>query len=106
MTVDSVLVTSVSLSSPETEDKVWERVISACNTLTYNRQVSSVLDSGTCNKGKLFANCTTKTSPSNEHTLTPHIYKVKLGGGGYRGLHFFLFLLQNIDCGYSLEPPH
>ena len=21
-------------------------------------------------------------------------------------LDFFLFLLQNIDCGYSLEPPH
>ena len=21
-------------------------------------------------------------------------------------MQFFLFLLQNIDCGYSLEPPH
>ena len=26
--------------------------------------------------------------------------------GVYRGIHFFLFLLQNIDCGYLLEPPH
>ena len=26
--------------------------------------------------------------------------------GVYRGIHFFLFLLQNIDRGYSLEPPH
>ena len=26
---------------------------------------------------------------------------------GYAGINlFFLFLLQNIDCGYSLEPPH
>ena len=25
---------------------------------------------------------------------------------GYAGVNpFFLFLLQNIDCGYSLEPP-
>ena len=27
--------------------------------------------------------------------------------GVYRGIHYFyLFLLKNIDCGYSLEPPH
>ena len=26
--------------------------------------------------------------------------------GVYSGIHFFLFLLQNIDCGSSLEPPH
>ena len=25
--------------------------------------------------------------------------------GVYMGIQFFLFLLQNIDCGYSLEPP-
>ena len=24
---------------------------------------------------------------------------------GYGYTYFFLFLLQNIDCGYSLEPP-
>ena len=35
--------------------------------------------------------------------LEPHFYIVKLG---YAGVYlFFLFLLQNIDCGYSLEPP-
>ena len=39
-----------------------------------------------------------------EHPLTPHFYIVKLG---FTGVNiFFLFLLQNIDCGYSLEPPH
>ena len=35
--------------------------------------------------------------------LKPHFYIAKLG---YAGVYlFFLFLLQNIDCGYSLEPP-
>ena len=45
----------------------------------------------------------TKTSPCNKHPLTPHFYIVKLG---FTGIYFFfLFLLPNIDCGYSLEPP-
>ena len=45
----------------------------------------------------------TKTSPCKEDPLTPHFYKVKLG---FTGIYiFFLFLLQSIDCGYSLEPP-
>ena len=44
-----------------------------------------------------------KTSPCNEDPHTPHFYIVKLG---FTGVYiFFLFLLQNIDCGYSLEPP-
>ena len=35
--------------------------------------------------------------------LKPHFYVAKLG---YAGVYiFFLFLLQNIDCGYSLELP-
>ena len=35
--------------------------------------------------------------------LEPHFYIKKLG---FAGVYlFFLFLLQNIDCGYSLEPP-
>ena len=39
----------------------------------------------------------------NEYPLKPLFYIVKLG---YAGVYlFFLFLLQNIDCGYSLEPP-
>ena len=46
----------------------------------------------------------TKTSPCNKDPLTPHFYIVKVG---FTGVYiFFLFLLQNIDCGYSLEPPH
>ena len=35
--------------------------------------------------------------------LTPHIYIVKMG---FTGVYIiFLFLLLNIDCGFSLEPP-
>ena len=44
-----------------------------------------------------------KTCPCNVYPLEPHFYIVKLG---YAGVYlFFLFLLQNIDYGYSLEPP-
>ena len=44
------------------------------------------------------------TCPCNEQPLTPHFYIEKVGFT--RVYIFFLFLLQNIDCGYSLEPPH
>ena len=44
-----------------------------------------------------------KTCPCKVYPLEPHFYIAKLG---YVGVYlFFLFLLQNIDCGYSLEPP-
>ena len=46
----------------------------------------------------------TKTCLYNVDPLKPHFYIVKLGFTGYT--LFFLFLLKNIDCGYSLEPPH
>ena len=45
----------------------------------------------------------TKTCLYNFDPLKPHFYTVKLGLQGY--ILFFLFLLKNIDCGYSLEPP-
>ena len=47
--------------------------------------------------------------PSRKHTyiiltpLKPHFYIVNLGFTGVYTI--FLFLLKNIDCGYSLEPP-
>ena len=45
-----------------------------------------------------------KTCLCNIYLLKPHFYIEKLG---YAGVYlFFLFLLQNIDCGYSSEPPH
>ena len=45
----------------------------------------------------------TKTCLYNSDPLKPHFYIVKLGLQGYT--LFLLFLLKNIDCGYSLEPP-
>ena len=54
-----------------------------------------------CQEGKL--RDIRKTCPCNEYPHKPHLYIVKLG---YAGVYlFFLFLLQNIDCGFSLEPP-
>ena len=45
----------------------------------------------------------TKTCLYNFDPLKPHFYIVKLGYTGY--ILFFIVLLKNIDCGYSLEPP-
>ena len=43
----------------------------------------------------------TKTCLYNFDPLEPHFYIVKLGFTGV----YIIFLLKNIDCGYSLEPP-
>ena len=46
----------------------------------------------------------TKTCLYNFDPLKPHFYIVKLG---FTGVYIIsLFLLKNIDCEYSLEPPH
>ena len=51
----------------------------------------------------IFIQTIRKTCPCNIYPRIPHFYIEKLG---YAGVYlFFLFLLQNIDCGYSLEPP-
>ena len=45
----------------------------------------------------------TKTNLYNFDPLKPHFYIVKLG---FTGVYIiFLISAQNIDCGYSLEPP-
>ena len=45
----------------------------------------------------------TKTCLYNFDPLKPHFYTVKLG---FTGVYIiFLISAQNIDCGYSLEPP-
>ena len=45
----------------------------------------------------------TKTCLYNFDSLKPHFYTVKLG---FTGVYIiFLISAQNIDCGYSLEPP-
>ena len=43
-----------------------------------------------------------KTCQCNKYPLTPHFYIVKLE---CTGISFFLFLVQDIDCGYSFERP-
>ena len=54
-------------------------------------------------KCKLQIHVIMKACPCNVYLLKPHFYIVKLG---YAGVYlFFLFLLLNIDCGYSLELP-
>ena len=46
----------------------------------------------------------TKTCLYNFDPLEPHFYIEKLG---FTGVYIiFLIFAQNIDCGYSLEPPH
>ena len=50
-----------------------------------------------------FSAFTTKTCLYDFDPLKPHFYIVKLG---FTGVYIiFLFLLKNIGCGYSLEPP-
>ena len=47
--------------------------------------------------------CITKTRLYNFDPLQPHFYIKKLG---FTGVYIiFLISAQNIDCGYSLEPP-
>ena len=51
----------------------------------------------------IFSQSITKTCLYNFDPLKPHFYIVKLGFAGVYII--FLISAQNIDCGYSLEPP-
>ena len=56
-----------------------------------------------CNSKFILMAIITKICLYNFDPLKPHFYIVKLG---FTGVYvIFLFLLKNIDCGYSLEPP-
>ena len=51
----------------------------------------------------IFLHHITRTCLYNVDPFEPHFYIVKLG---FTGVYIiFLFLLKNIDCGCSLEPP-
>ena len=50
-----------------------------------------------------FLNYIPKTCLYNSDPINPHFYIVNWGLHGYT--LFFLFLIKNIDSGYSLEPP-
>ena len=80
-------------------DVVMKHVIKrlwCCNETCYKEDV--VYNDGTFSK-----NTTSGKRPCNIYPLKPHFHIEKLG---YAGVYLlFLFLLQNIDCGYSLEPP-
>ena len=53
--------------------------------------------------GALVVETITKTHLYSFDPLKPHFYIVKLG---FTGVYIiFLISAQNIDCGYSLEPP-
>ena len=63
------------------------------------------LNFGTCSFKLEFreSDVITKTYLYNLDPLKPHFYTVKLG---FTGVHtIFLISAENIDCGYSLEPP-
>ena len=63
--------------------------------------IKTVLHSLVCNCHDGIGYIIRKTRPCDKYPLEPHFYIVKLG---YTGVYLiFLFLLQNTDCGYSLE---
>ena len=68
------------------------------------RPSSDATFGGVWQKCTLFDQIITKTCLYNFDPNKSHFYIVKLGLQGYT--LFFLFLLKNIDCGFSLEPPH
>ena len=77
----------------ETTRRRWESNRSGVS------QLQVVLEINLNAQRQLTPQSITKTNTYNEHPLTPHFYIVKLG---FTGVYiFFLFLLQNMDCGYS-----
>ena len=68
-----------------------------------NENVMSMIDVSKGMEKHLWAWIITKTRLYNFDPLKPHFYTVKLG---FTGVYIiFLILLENIDCGYALEPP-
>ena len=49
--------------------------------------------------------CIMKTRLYYFDPLKPHFNIAKLGFTGVYIIFFYLFLLKNVDCGYSIEPP-
>ena len=47
----------------------------------------------------------TSSSLHNREMYTPLYPFLYSKTGVYRGIQFFLFLIQNIHCGYPIEPP-
>ena len=83
-------------------------VTRSANITSYNRQRRNKLRSKSFLFHNLLAHLSRRSSRKQARvTNTPlHPTFVYSKTGVYRGIQFFLFLLQNIDCGYTLEPPH
>ena len=85
--------------------------ISKCRLLQFSPSMLSVNMFLTCNRSVISEYIVTvavwyyitRTRLYSFDPLKPHFYIVKLGFT--RVYLFFLFLLRNIECGYSLEPP-
>ena len=95
----------------ETPVSVWLQIVSDENTkkiFNITEQLSTLCPAapkltGQPDMNKVGCLIIRKTCLCNEYPLKPHFYIVKLG---YAGVYLsFLFLLQNINCGYSLERP-
>ena len=69
--------------------EMWKNVLWICESAKSNVSL--------CN------HAITKSYLYSFDPLKPHFYIVKLGLQGYA--LFFLYMLENINCGYSLEPP-
>ena len=99
-----------TLTSPSAENRNKfdnrERLLLPNCSIAY-----SLLKRGYCNFKKaaawifsIYGLFIRKTCLYNVDPLKPHFYIVKLG---FTGVYIiFRIFAQNIDCGYSLEPPH
>ena len=96
-----------SRSHPVAKEKVSAqsdlRFGKRCRKLIFKMAaVVAILDSLSAHLAILYL--ITKTRLYNFDPFKPHFYIVKLG---FTGVYIiFLISAQNIDCGYSLEPPH
>ena len=79
----------------------WKRVYSKRKEFTPTREQILFFYGRPLFRSRLIS--ITKTCLYNFDPLKPHFYIVKLG---FTGVYIiFLISAQNIDCGYSLEPP-
>ena len=98
-------LTSFSASAIELLEDIWFAWSPSAVLSSWLLPVTEVCGSSLVS-GKTLFSIVLIAKISRKHTyiiltpLKPHFYIVKLG---YTLL--FLFLLENIDCGYSLEPP-
>ena len=87
--------------------KIWDKCLfqlsQAGHCLSYPLCIAILKGNSLDRKEHILMKTITKTYLYNLDPLKPHFYIVKLG---FTGVYIiFLISAQNIDCGYSLEPP-